>query len=107
MNEDNGTGAFDTIESAQEFFAILQASIDAALGDIRSDLDDARLHHNNRRTQALELALYKTTQLAGSVQKSARILNDLRSLRRLLFAERSEPAGTADSVPVSKREPAG
>lgn len=84
------TGAFDTIESAQEFFSILQASVDAALTDIETDLDQARVSHDNRRTQALELALYKTTQLSGSIHKSSRILNDLRTLRRLLFAERQK-----------------
>lgn len=89
MIEDR-TGAFDTIESAQEFFSILEASVDAALSDIATDLDQARLSRDTRRTQALELALYKTTQLSGSIQKSSRILNDLRTLRRLLFAERQK-----------------
>ena len=38
--------------------------------------------------RALNLALYKLTQLATNMHKSRRALNDLRSIRRLLFTER-------------------
>ena len=42
----------------------------------------------DRRIQALSLAVYKINKLADHVHKSGRMLNDLRTLRRLLYGER-------------------
>jgi division protein CdvB (Snf7/Vps24/ESCRT-III family) len=39
--------------------------------------------------EALGVALLKMNQLSTHMQKSRRILNDLRTLRRLLFQERT------------------
>jgi hypothetical protein len=79
---------FDTIESAQEFMTLLEQSIEEALQDVRNDLEAAQGGDEARRIEALNLALYKMEKLSCHVQKSRRILNDLRTLRRLLFAER-------------------
>ena len=60
-----------------------------------------------RRVEALNLAHYKMSQLSSHMHKSRRALNDLRTIRRLLFAERGavEPAKQLPSGGASEREP--
>ena len=81
---------FESIESAHEFVALLEESIQEAVEDVRGHLRDAEGASDERQVRALNLALYKLTQLAGQMHKSRRALNDLRSIRRLLFTERTE-----------------
>jgi hypothetical protein len=56
--------------------------------DIRSHSDVAA----GRQVDALKLIVYKLERLNEHLQRSHRILNDLRTLRRLLQKERSEVA---------------
>jgi hypothetical protein len=78
---------FDSIESAHEFVALLEASIVEAAREVQALLEPNE--QDERRREALSLALYKMNQLAMHIQKSRRILNDLRSIRILLFKERA------------------
>jgi hypothetical protein len=78
---------FDSIESAHEFVALLEASIVEAAREVQQLLEPSE--QDERRREALSLALYKMNQLATHIQKSRRILNDLRSIRILLFKERA------------------
>ncbi|SRR6266496_822514 len=79
---------FESIESAQEFLKLLAAAIIDARLDVESDVRTEN-GSENRRLQALQLALYKLQQLEKHLKTSQRLLNDLRSLRRLLFEERA------------------
>jgi hypothetical protein len=83
---------FESIESSHEFVALLEGSIQEAADDVREYLRQAEVAKDERQVRALNLALYKLTQLATHMHKSRRALNDLRSIRRLLFTER-EPRG--------------
>jgi len=83
------TRPFDSIESAHEFIVLLEGSIEDAIRDVREHAEDATANRDDRAAQALTLALYKMNQLGSHMQKSRRILNDLRTIRRLLFQERS------------------
>ena len=83
---------FESIESAQEFMDLLIATIEQTAGDVEQDRQDAHTEDEARRVQALDLALYKLKLLDCQIQKSRRILNDLRTLRRLLFSERTMSA---------------
>lgn len=78
---------FDSIESAQEFMALLDESIAEAADEIQRKLQLTPADEK-RRAEALQLAVYKLGQLSTHVQKSGRILNDLRILRKLLVNER-------------------
>jgi len=82
------TRPFDSIESAHEFIILLEGSIEDAIRDVRQHAQDAAANQDERGAQALTLALYKMNQLASNMHKSRRILNDLRTIRRLLFQER-------------------
>ena len=81
---------FESIESAHEFVALLEESIQEAAEDVREHLRQAEGASDERQVRALNLALYKLTQLAAQMHKSRRALNDLRSIRRLLFTERGD-----------------
>jgi hypothetical protein len=79
---------FDSIESAHEFVAFLAGRVEEAIKEVQGHSDQAKAEGNERRIEALAVALLKMNQLSTHLQKSRRILNDLRTLRRLLFQER-------------------
>ena len=75
---------FESIESALEFMALLEGVIHDASSELRGELSSAE---TERYKNGLNLALYKIEQLAGHVQKSRRLLNDLSLIRGVLTAE--------------------
>jgi hypothetical protein len=93
---------FESIESAHEFVALLEESIREAADDVRGHLREAEAARDERQVRALNLALYKLTQLAANMHKSRRALNDLRSIRRLLFTER-DLDDVAESIEIARR----
>lgn len=78
---------FDSIESAFDFVRILSSAAADAKRDLEEDIQ--REGKPSRRLEALRLAFYNVDKLEFHVNRSRRILNDLRSLRRLLFEERA------------------
>ncbi len=82
-------GPFDSIESAREFVDLLGESIEDAVLEVKAHIETAKGEKDERRAEALTLAMYKMSQLSTHMHKSRRILNDLRTIRRLLFQERS------------------
>ena len=79
---------FDSIESAQEYVALLADVVAEAAQRIASDVAFASDGTgSDRRIAALRLVDYKLGQLHDHLSVSRRILNDLRTLRRLLYAE--------------------
>jgi hypothetical protein len=88
---------FDSIESAHEFVALLAETVREAKCDVEADVQRESASESPRRLDALRTTLYSMEKLELHMNKSRRILNDLRSLRRLLFDERSaHPAPIAD-----------
>ncbi len=81
---------------------LLQESIYEALLDVDDLCKTAGKDSQPRRQEALQVVLHKLNQLSLHTNKNQRILNDLRTLRRLLFDERghqrSESAIAANSV---------
>lgn len=77
---------FETLESARDFVALLAESIAEARQELEGDVQ--REPASSRRLDALRIALYSVAKLEVHVKRTSRILNDLRSLRRLLFEER-------------------
>lgn len=76
---------FHSIESAHEFMLVLENVIADAQGELQTMLDDANNASDERRTEALRLALFKISQLETNTRKSRRILNDLGLIRSLLI----------------------
>ena len=87
---------FDSIEGSHEYVALLAEALDEARRDVESEIAAAERDGADRRKQALLLVSYNLAKLNLHITTSRRILNDLRSLRRLLLAERNpqqpEPA---------------
>lgn len=82
---------FDNIEGSHEYVALLAESLDEARRDVEAEIAAAERDHADRRKEALLLVSYNLAKLHLHITTSRRILNDLRSLRRLLLAERGLP----------------
>ena len=79
---------FDSIEGAFEYVGLLADAIADSEAAIQEDLAEARGQAAERRVQALHIVAFKLEKLRGHVTNSRRLLNDLRTLRRLLLGER-------------------
>jgi len=79
---------FDSIESAQDFMKILADEVLDSMKELSGDRHSAIEDDETRRAQAIGLAIYKLKILNCHILKSRIILNDLRTLRRLILNER-------------------
>jgi hypothetical protein len=79
---------FDNIESAQQFVELLIEAIEESRHDVDADIARAESNRLGRQKQALKLVSNNLTKLSQYMTTSLRILNDLRTLRRLLLVER-------------------
>jgi hypothetical protein len=94
---------FDSIESAHQYVAFIVERADEALGDVEADMRALDAGQDARRIEALQLAAYKLHQLKLHLTRSRGVLNDLRTLRRLLFAERGATPEHAPALVSSAR----
>ncbi len=78
---DEAAEPFESIESAHDFMVVLESVIVEAQRELQALLADTS---DERRTEALRLALFKISQLDTHTRKSRRILNDLGLIRSLL-----------------------
>ena len=79
---------FDSIESSHEYVAMLAEAVEEARRDVEEEIATAERDSADRRKEALLLVSYNLAKLNLHITGSRRILNDLRTLRRLLLAER-------------------
>jgi hypothetical protein len=93
---------FNSIESAYEFLRLLAATISEAKRELEADVVREELNPS-RRLDVRRVALYNVKKLEGDINRSRRLLNDLRILRRLLFEERNQ--SRAVSATLSERAP--
>lgn len=78
---------FESLESAHTFVALLAESVGETKRELERDVQREPI--TSRRLHALRIALYNLDKLELHINRTSRILNDLRSLRRLLFEERT------------------
>ena len=88
MSTDETIRCFDSIESAQDFMKVLAETILDSMKDLNRDQQAALRDGQARQAQAIELAIFKLKRLGCHVHKSRIILNDLRTVRRLILNER-------------------
>jgi formiminotetrahydrofolate cyclodeaminase len=82
---------FDSVENAHQYVRLLvEAVVDANL-EIKADLGAATQAKSERRIEALRIVQFKLDKLEQHLKSSSRLLNDLRTLQRLLLDERPEP----------------
>jgi len=82
---------FDSVENAHQYVRLLVEAIAEAKTEIAADLGEAAQAKSERRVQALQIVQFKLDKLEQHLKTSSRLLNDLRTLRRLLLDERPEP----------------
>jgi hypothetical protein len=91
---------FDSIEGALEYVGLLREAVQSAKDAVGEEATRAGSEDAGRRLEALRLVTYKLDRLAGHVSASHRLLQDLRTLRRLLRGERQ---GVEEEAGLSKR----
>ncbi len=79
---------FDSIEGSYQYVDMLAEAIREACRDVEQEVAMAEQEKAERRKQGLLLVSYNLAKLEGHITSSRRILNDLRTLRRVLLAER-------------------
>jgi len=79
---------FDSIENAQDYLHLLLEAIVDARNEIAADMTAAEQATQERRVEALRLVQFKMEKLEQHLRSGSRVLNDLRTLRRLLLEER-------------------
>jgi phospholipid N-methyltransferase len=90
---------FDNIESAQQFVELLIEAIEESRADVNADITQVESTLSERQKEALHLVSSTLTRLSDHMTASRRILNDLRTLRRMLLEERQP----AKHIPGDKR----
>ncbi len=89
MGRHHSETPFDNIESSHQYVSLLAEAIKEALDEVEADISLAGAEGASRRKEALQLVHFNLTRLNSHMTSSSRILNDLRTLRRLLLDERS------------------
>lgn len=92
---------FDSIEGALEYVGLLREALQEARATIEEDVALAEGEGASRRREALHIVAYKLERLDHHMGASRRLLNDLRSMRRLLLSERE---GAPKAPPVTLLE---
>jgi hypothetical protein len=89
---------FDSLEGSHEYVALLADVVEEARRDVEAEIALAEAESADRRKEALQLVAYNLAKLNLHMTTSRRILNDLRTLRRLLLAQRSGDAAETSRV---------
>jgi hypothetical protein len=79
---------FDSIEGSYQYVDMLADAIAEAKRDVEEEVALAEKENADRRKQGLLLVSYNLAKLETHITTSRRILNDLRTLRRVLLSER-------------------
>ena len=79
---------FDNIESAEQFVKLLIEAIKESRRDVDAEIALAEANRSGRSKKALQLVSANLAKLSQHMTTSRRILNHLKTLRRLLLQER-------------------
>jgi hypothetical protein len=82
---------FESIESAKQLIELMIEDVKKSRKEIDSDIAEAGQDNATRRREALRVVAHQLSLLSAHLTNSSRILNDLRSLRRLLLTEPDAP----------------
>jgi hypothetical protein len=88
---------FDSLESTYEYVCLLEEALADARATIVDDARNAASDGAERRQQALQIVGHKLHLLNEHMHASRRLLNDLRTLRRMLLGERETSRHVHDS----------
>jgi hypothetical protein len=94
--KDRSETPFDSVEGAHEYLSLLSQAVLDAKNEIEWDIKAVGDPKYPRRLEALRLVSFKLEKLEQHIKSSCRLLNDLRTLRRLLLEERVDKAAPKD-----------
>jgi hypothetical protein len=102
MAETRLQGPFESLESTHEYIRLLTEVLAESRTSIEGEMQLASDQKKERRLEALQLVIFKLNSLDDHMKRSLRLLNDLRSLRRMLLGERQSAASATSesSSPV-------
>jgi len=83
---------------------MLAEALDEARREVEAEIALAERESAERRKEALLLVSYSLAKLNLHITASRRLLNNLRTLRRLLLAERGLPAEPEKGVAAGEGE---
>jgi len=83
---------------------MLAEALDEARREVEAEIALAERESAERRKEALLLVSYSLAKLNLHITASLRLLNNLRTLRRLLLAERGLPADREKEVAAGENE---
>ena len=86
---------FDSIEGSYQYVDMLSEAIVEARRDVEAEVALAEKENADRRKQGLLLVSYNLAKLESHITTSRRLLNDLRTLRRVLMSERTSSKAAA------------
>lgn len=92
---------FTTIESAHEYLTLLSEQIAEVTNDVIREIATATERKQERRAEAWQTVLYTLTKLQFNTASSRRLVNDLRTLRNLLFRTGDPESQPIADAPVS------
>jgi hypothetical protein len=79
---------FDNIESAEQFVKLLIEAIKESRRDVDAEIARGEANRSGRSKKALQLVSANLAKLSQHMTTSRRILNHLKTLRRLLLQDR-------------------
>jgi hypothetical protein len=82
---------FESIDSAKRRIELMIGDVMISRAELDSDIAEAARDNAMRRRDALLVVAHQLTLHSAHLTNSSSILNDLRSLRRLLLAEPEVP----------------
>ena len=97
----NSETPFDSLEGSHQYIALLSEVIEEARQDVEAEIALAMDDGADRRKEALQLVAYNLAKLNLHMTTSRRIVNDLRTLRRLLLDERRGSSAAAPAKSIS------
>ena len=105
-----GDRPFRTIEDTHEYLSILSEQIGEVLNEVRGEISTPTALQQERRIEAWQTVIYTLTKLSFHVANSRRLVNDLRTLRNLLYRTSDPESEQIFDVPqdgVRKGSPEG
>lgn len=100
------SNVFDSIESAHEYVGLLCEALDEAADTITGEMAGPVVTSHQRQLDALRLVDHKLKALRKHFVASRLLLNDLRTLRRYLFDERTQSERQEDAASPARAVPA-
>src|SRR5258708_23553416 len=101
---------FGSLEGAREYAGLMREAVQEAKDSVGEEAAPAGSEGAVRRLEALRLVTYKLDRLGRHVDAPHRLLQDLRTLRRLLRGERQSvdeaPAFSTENAPRSHKSDA-